>query len=743
MKPCMVLAINCKRTKIMSTLKFLSFAVAVILTTAAFVQGLNLLELSGSEDKISRLKELLNEASLASDTGNYRKANAAIASALKLAEDLAEKSQFKSVLLQSKSLVYERQGKLKEAIESLIESRQSISHLVAESSEFQSRDIELLIALARLLALSGQKEKAKLAYQAALSACNAGNTLRWGQTLFSGLQLAKASGLGQADSVYASDLAEREVAERLQESAGELSIAAFLEKEGKWSASAYFLLKAAASMPLGGQSQSVQYLILKAAILDLKAGNDKSAAEALNGCMPFAKKGPVFVIRKQITSMLAPQTARSKSVGSSERQQKLKSLEEKLETLHPALPEPAAEKRSKLSQNASWEKLQEAISNTQAQILSSESGKTLESHLKDLAESSADSQTRDRYWRLLLAISERKSDPEASAKYMARIASSGNSLLSFHLHAAELRARAGRYKDAEDALMQAIGEMRKTGNFIVPEHMIWNRAADMRKEQGDLAGAASFWVKAADSSERKQTAADQIIIDYLMQAADSFRLNRQEAKAVPLYKRAILLQNQWNLDRENRVAYEEFILAENYRAMESFDLAAGLYERVLSARKQQWGEKDERLMPIMLTYAANCMQLKNYAKAESLYKSMLKLAESVPNSDSEASSRQLTGALSGLADTYRFRAMYQKADNYYLEAESQIISKYGKNSRELQGVLPRLAQCKADQKNFKAAAVIYGRLAEIIRLQSGAADPQYKWALSCRDNFLKASEEHK
>jgi len=198
-------------------------------------------------------------------------------------------------------------------------------------------------------------------------------------------------------------------------------------------------------------------------------------------------------------------------------------------------------------------------------------------------------------------------------------------------------------------------------------------------------------------------------------------------KALPLYERALRLQEASLGERHPNVMISLNNLAILYRNQGDYAQAEPLYERALRLREEVLGERHPDVADSLNGLALFYSDQGDYAKAEPLYERALRLREEVLG---ERHPRVAT-SLHNLAMLYKMQGDYAKAEPLYVRALRLYEEVLGERHPHVAATLENLAILYETQGRIDQALPMYLRALQLREEVLGLHHPDV--ALSCNN----------
>ena len=188
-------------------------------------------------------------------------------------------------------------------------------------------------------------------------------------------------------------------------------------------------------------------------------------------------------------------------------------------------------------------------------------------------------------------------------------------------------------------------------------------------------------------------------------AARILVLQHKHKQALPILKKALKLQEQQLGDGHHDLAATLTMLAELETYLESFDAAAGYYERVVHLKKKHLGPRHLEVARVLGALARINISSCNFTAGEEQLKETLRLQEQLLHRDHP----DLCENLASLAIIYETRKNYEQAEALHRRNLAIIAQSRGDGHLEVSSALTSLGLACQKQEKYREAAVLYER----------------------------------
>jgi len=218
-------------------------------------------------------------------------------------------------------------------------------------------------------------------------------------------------------------------------------------------------------------------------------------------------------------------------------------------------------------------------------------------------------------------------------------------------------------------------------------------------------------------------------------AARILVLRHKHKQALPMLKKALKLQEKQLGNEHHDLAVILTMLAELEACLESFDAAAGYYERVVVLKKKHLGPRHLEVSRFLGALARINISSCNFTAGEEQLKEALHLQEQLLHRDHP----DLCENLVSLAIIYETRKDYEQAEALHRRNLAIIEQARGDSHLEVSSALTSLGLTCQKQGKYREAAVLYERA---ILLRKAVLSPDHSDIQVSLGNLAAADKLH-
>lgn len=229
----------------------------------------------------------------------------------------------------------------------------------------------------------------------------------------------------------------------------------------------------------------------------------------------------------------------------------------------------------------------------------------------------------------------------------------------------------------------------------------WNQSiakARQLHDEGNFSAGVIETKRALSVAEKLFSKNDARVAETLELLALLYRLDEKNNLAIPYYVRAVEIREKLNGDRKD-LAETLFQLADTYNALGKSSLALSSYQEGLALNEPLEKSESSYLMIRLRDLARVYQDLKRYSEAERLYLRYLGIEKS-------KESRSLYLSYEDVAQFFRERQNYPKAEEYYSLALSEMRARFPKDDPNIALMMRRAAEIQTEERKYDQAEKI-------------------------------------
>jgi tetratricopeptide (TPR) repeat protein len=241
----------------------------------------------------------------------------------------------------------------------------------------------------------------------------------------------------------------------------------------------------------------------------------------------------------------------------------------------------------------------------------------------------------------------------------------------------------------------------------------WNQSiskAQQLHDEGRFSDGVLEAKRALSLAEKSFGKNDDRVAETLELLALLYRLAEKDNLAIPYYVRAVKIRKELNGDKKE-LAETLFQLADTYNVLGKSSLALSSYQEGLALSEPLEKSESSYLIDRLRDLARVYRDLKRYSEAERLYLRYLELEKG-------KEIRSLYLSYEDVAQFYRERQNYPKAEEYYSLALSAMKARFSENDPNIALMMRRAAEIYAEEKKYTQAEKILDDALAILEKES-------------------------